>query len=430
MIAALKRGILAALLVTAWLCAPAQAATTQIIMAGSGAAMSTTATQFWPLNGFSTTLGAADSLGNSIASAPGTIDNLYFHLTAAPGAGTSRTITIRKNNTDQALTCAVSNTNTTCTDTGNGHAFTVAAGDVLSWSSALSGTPSSATGSLSFTFVPTTPNDTLVMARAPTTQTGSTAFASTNNGQISTWNTTEANRQNVVPDAGTISNLYLQVTAAAGAAKSYAYTVDKNTTAQALTTSITGAGSGAGITTANDTTHSFTVAKGDLIDYSAAPSGTPAANSSGLGIKFVSSTTGNFPMMANTNATADSSSASEFIVPMGDRGVSTESTAQAPATVAFRITGISVQTTDPGGTASRLFGVRVNGSTIFSCTILHGTTACSATGSAPLNIGDLLDTIDTPSGSPATGNPMVSLIGTAVPVPVVAGGLLTLGVGS
>jgi hypothetical protein len=59
---------------------------------------------------------------------PGTIRNLYVKLDVAPGAGTSRVFTVRKNGADQALTCTISGAGTTqCNDTTN--SFAVVAGD-------------------------------------------------------------------------------------------------------------------------------------------------------------------------------------------------------------------------------------------------------------------------------------------------------------
>ena len=77
--------------------------------------------------------------------------------------------------------------------------------------------------------------------------------------------TTETDVYFVLPCAGTIKNLYIIADGAIGAGQTATYTVRKNGVDQTLTTSLTGAGSGAGITTNNDATHSFTVVAGDLV---------------------------------------------------------------------------------------------------------------------------------------------------------------------
>lgn len=75
-----------------------------------------------------TTSGAED---NAIVPLPsGTARKLVVNLTAAPGAGGSATITIRKNRANTSLTCTVSGTDTTCSDTVN--SVTFSDGDLLS----------------------------------------------------------------------------------------------------------------------------------------------------------------------------------------------------------------------------------------------------------------------------------------------------------
>lgn len=424
----LGRILTAALLLVAW---PAWATNPQVLTGGSGATLSTTTTQFFSLTGYSNTIGTVDSAASGVMPSAGTISALYVALTVDPGTGTTRIITIRKNQTDQTLTCTVtgaSGANLTCSDLT--HSFSVVAGDILSFSDALTGTPAGASVGLSVLFTPTTNNETAILARAPTTQTGSTAYAALSNGTLSTWNTTETVRQNVMPDTGTVSNLYVQVTAAAGAAKSYAYTVDKNTTPQTLTTSITGAGSGAGITTNNDGSHSFAVSPGDLLDYSAAPTGTPAANSTGLGVKFVSATAGNFVFLYDGQGPDSAASATSTPV-QGDKAPSgSENTTQAPVSATMYVLGIRVVDTDPGGTASRTFSVRKNGADTFTCLLLHGNTTAACSGSATFSPGDLIDVRNVPTGSPATGNPLIGLVATTV-APVSNGhNLALLGVGN
>jgi hypothetical protein len=60
----------------------------------------------------------------------GRASKLVVNLTAAPGAGGSATVTIRKNGSNTALSCTVAGTTTTCSDTVN--SVTFGAGDLLS----------------------------------------------------------------------------------------------------------------------------------------------------------------------------------------------------------------------------------------------------------------------------------------------------------
>jgi len=53
----------------------------------------------------------------------GTASKLFVNLTVAPGAGKSRTITLRKSGASQTLTCTVSAAATTCNDTTHSVSF-------------------------------------------------------------------------------------------------------------------------------------------------------------------------------------------------------------------------------------------------------------------------------------------------------------------
>ena len=85
--------------------------------------------------------------------------------------------------------------------------------------------------------------------------------------------TTEAVAQTAAPTALTFANFYVQISAPLGSGNSIVFTWDKNTTPQTLTCTI----SGTSATSCNDTSHSFNVIAGDLVDISATVTGTPVA---------------------------------------------------------------------------------------------------------------------------------------------------------
>jgi hypothetical protein len=391
----------------------AAAATVQPLLGGSTGNLSTTVTQYGVLGTIAVVTNTADSTDYPPAPSAGTIGNLYVVLTVAPGAGTSRTITIKKNNSNQTLTCTVSDAATTCNDTS--HTFSVTAGDVLSWTATLSGSVVAGIVHVSVTFTPTVANDTMILARIGTPNTGATAYGVIPQGTSSAWTTTQANAQSLIPDAGSFTALYASLSAVPGAAKSFAFTLDKNTVAGALTCTV----SGNAATTCNDTSHTVDPAAGDALDISSVPSGTPTAAVPAFGLKFVPTTSGDFVFMS-TASSADSNSAVNILPPNGrttPTGTGAEATNQQVASVAFTATAIYVSTTDPGGSASRAFTLRKNGSnTALTCTVNHGTTTCNATGgSVAISVGDLISTGDAPTGTPATGSPLVGLVGFITP---------------
>lgn len=81
--------------------------------------------------------------------------------------------------------------------------------------------------------------------------------------------TTEANVDVPAPFAAQINNLYVQVSAPPGTGNSFTFTLRDNSTSQALTCLIANQ-----VTSCNDTTHAFTPAAGDLLDWQIVPSGT------------------------------------------------------------------------------------------------------------------------------------------------------------
>lgn len=94
---------------------------------------------------------------------------------------------------------------------------------------------------------------------------GATAFI----GIGSVFTVSEQNAQIPVPFAATLRNLFVRSAGTAGVGETYTYTLQVNTVATALTAQIAGGSA----TTASDTTHSVTVAAGDLIDIKIVTSG-------------------------------------------------------------------------------------------------------------------------------------------------------------
>lgn len=84
--------------------------------------------------------------------------------------------------------------------------------------------------------------------------------------------TTELNVDIEAPAAATVGNFYVQLSAAPGLGNSVAFTIRKNGSDTAITCTITGTA-----TSANDITHSFSCAAGDLLSIKIVPSGTIVA---------------------------------------------------------------------------------------------------------------------------------------------------------
>lgn len=92
------------------------------------------------------------------------------------------------------------------------------------------------------------------------------------------WNATESVVYMRMP-ASTISKLYVKLTTAPGAAKSYALTVRSNSASTVVAATV----SGAGVTTANNTTNTVPHSDGNFFSMMITPTGTPASTA---GVKF------------------------------------------------------------------------------------------------------------------------------------------------
>jgi hypothetical protein len=108
----------------------------------------------------------------------------------------------------------------------------------------------------------------VVYSSASAVSLSGTEFIPVGGGQAP--NSTEADVQVGAPSAATVSALFVTLTSAPGSGNSIAFTWDKAGSAQTLTCTV----SGAVATSCNDTTHSFTVAQGDLVDISVVTTGT------------------------------------------------------------------------------------------------------------------------------------------------------------
>ncbi len=82
----------------------------------------------------------------------------------------------------------------------------------------------------------------------------------------------------VVPRAGTVEDLYVHMDAAQGTGDSVAITLVDNNTAEAVTCTVA-----AGTSSCTDTTHTFTFAAGDLLEWETVQTGTGTASTISLG---------------------------------------------------------------------------------------------------------------------------------------------------
>ena len=107
----------------------------------------------------------------------------------------------------------------------------------------------------------------IVTYSGPALTPSGTQFVAIGGGALAS--TTEANVQVGAPSAATVSALFVNLSAAPGAGNSIAFTWRDGASSKALTCTIANTA-----TSCSDTTHSFTVAQGDLVDIQLVTTGT------------------------------------------------------------------------------------------------------------------------------------------------------------
>lgn len=205
-----------------------------------------------------------------VAPTGGAISSMYIVLTTAPGVGNSRIYTLRKNGADTALTVTITGAATTGNLTGT--SVSVAAGDLLSISVAITGTPASSNGSFGLNWLPTIDGEAIVTGSfVSAISTASSRFGNLN-GQTLGGISTEGDVVNIAPMAFTARKLAAQVTTAPGGVTYRDFFLRKASASTALTTRITGAA-----TSNVDTTNEVAIAAGDLLDVMTTPSASAPA---------------------------------------------------------------------------------------------------------------------------------------------------------
>lgn len=365
---------------------------------------------------FGTGNGGLASSNSRVTPSPaaGNIGNLTVRFPTATGGGATYTINLLVNGSQAGspgnVSCQITNAALTCSDTTN--SASIVAGDQISYQIVPAGTPAVQANSIqiSTTFTGSVANESLIgtgFGQSPSTSaTNYTAFS----GGASTFNATEANVAVTLPAAGTLDKLYVVAQSAPGAARTSAFSVCLNGTGSCatITCSLTGAGSGAGITTCNDTTHSISVAEGDTISLQSVPTGTPATDNITAALRFVPATTGQSIVLGTTLGVNVSQANPRYSVMGGQSTTSTEANDLSVAPVALTVKKFrAVQDAAPGGTATRTFVLRKGtgggqSDQSLTCQITSAITSCSDGGNTvSASVGDLINWKETPANTPA-----------------------------
>ena len=378
-------------------------ASDQVIMSSTSTALSATATQYLAVMGMGSAAPAtAEGDRKELTASGGTLKNLRMEVATAPGAGTSRAFTLRKNGANTAVTCTISGTATSCTDTANSVA--VVAADDVSVSSVPTSSPLTSVASWTLVFTSTTTAESLLMGGLgqgldPATRWGPAVGLSKQNGNGAV--------RSLVSVSGTVKNLYVEQDEAPGDGKTATYTVNKNGTDSAITCQITG---GTAIT-CSDTANSFTVVAGDWIAVKAA--GVTAINGIPFwGLTFLADTAGEFVITASGTTNLDTASTVYRNVAAGDALQSTtESSAdQLSQSMTIKRMDILLSGASGAGKSYQFTLMQDAVATGLDCTATNATT-CTVSTNITIADDDLLDLRVIPSGTPTARTASVGFLG-------------------
>jgi hypothetical protein len=203
----------------------------------------------------------------------GIIESLHVKLDEAPGSGTSKTFTLYKNGSATDLSCTISDSATSSSDSA--HSVLVSAGDTLAL--LLEKTGATLDSKVKFLLVQESETQTLITSHNYAPSTSTTTYMDLHSGSDSASSTEVVA---IIPTAGTFTDMYVDLRGRTlGTNKSYTFTLYKNGSATDLSCTITGSQ-----LTGNDTTHSVLFSKGDTAFIAISPTNTPSSLTNGYSI--------------------------------------------------------------------------------------------------------------------------------------------------
>ena len=243
-----------------------------LIMGGSISSLSSTSTEYAQVMGAHTGYTTNENNFRQVVPTAGTIKNLYVKLTADPGTSPDAyRFTLRKGGASQTLTVTITADNTTGNDTV--HEVAVVAGDILTLMIEPLNTPSATPAAYwGMTFVADTDGESIILGGSVQSLSASATWYNYFTGhEGNLWIATEAEHYQL-GQLCTLKKLYVLLSAAPGAGKSYTFTVriavaDSNVVATVADAATTG----------NSGALEDTVVNDDYVDLESTPAGTPAA---------------------------------------------------------------------------------------------------------------------------------------------------------
>lgn len=396
------------LLILAFFCFAPSAFASQMLIGGTQAGASATVEQNTMLNSVGNI--GSFSIVNGLMPIKGSIGAVLVKLATAPGAGASRTFQLMLNEaTSSAPSCTISDTDTTCSIANAGLAFVP--GDRVVLADTPANSPVTTAVSTSAIIYPNTPGDILVQGRL-SGNVDSAAEVFFQIAQTAALSSTliEASTTQIMPVAGTIDRLYNTLSSVPSGGRSYTFSLRVNLASTTLADTIADSN-----LAANDTTHSVAVAQFDQIGMASVPLGSPTARLPATAFRFRATDPTISSIFIYSSITGFDSASSVRVAPINSErtfnvGTGSIGNTQTAMAAPLTFTTMVASSTAPGGVAKRAFFLQVNGvTTSFGCTLTGTQSTCSYNGSLRVQTGDLVNWVNTPTGSPTPGNPLLSL---------------------
>lgn len=329
--------------------------------------------------------------------ADGTLRDLYVRLPVALTSGQSWQFVVHKNGVDTGLTVTITSTGLTASD--NVNTVSVVKGDLICLKSVPSSTPNAQSAiQASMIFEGDNASEGCMFFMAATGTTASFMAP----GCSSASNSTEALRTGVMPTAGTVDELRVQLSAAPGTSNSRTFAIRKNGVDTGLTLTISNSA-----TSGSATGTSVSWVAGDTISLNHTISGSPASAAVMASALWKPTIDGEAVLFGLFNG-GPSASAANYANLRGASAASdaTETDTHNIAPVAITLSKFRADiSTAPGAAKSRAFTVRQNAADTALAVTISGASDITASDTADtvsLAAGDLVNVATTPSGTPAT----------------------------
>lgn len=341
----------------------------------------------------------------------GTLSGFRFKISTAPAAGKTWTFTIVQNGSDTAVTCTISNPDTTCNTGAN--SISVSSGDFVYLKISPSGTPTAVQINGSVIYTTSTSGQSAFWGTSldQTIAAGLTRYQHLVGNRSTLCTTVNTACRIVVPMTGTLKRLSIRTSTQPGLTQNVVFTVRKNNADTALTCTVNDTD-----TTCSDDSNTVAVSQGDTLELKVVSSAGAATMSWNHGWVFESGNDLSHPLFVVGPNLSNSATRYNPIQAVGNLGVTdtVESDIQQLGQSAMSLSSLYVMlNAAPGAGTSYLGTLRQNtADTAVAVTIADTNTTGSDSDSITVAQDDLLSISWVPTGTPTATNPFIGLVAT------------------